>query len=601
MKHPASVALFLTGGLVWAQAPAASPVTRTLQALDYRQHEGSTHLVFQGTKLVSQARGDGKAEMNRNLVQIRVDFTGLSAPQEVGKEYLTYVLWAISSVGQAVNLGEVPLAKQGAKGSLGTASTLPAFGMIVTAEPYASVTRPSDAVVLESAVPPESTGPLDTQAVEYELLPRGTYTAPASAPDADERAPLDLLEAANAVRLAEIAGAGKYAAERFHKAQDALKQAQDYQSQKPGQKPAIAMARVAADLAEDARVIAIRRIAQEQQEQDRAAAKAREDAARAQADAESKKRAEAEAEALAAKQEAERQKTAAEQARAELDHVREAAQHEQQQAAQAQQAAEADRLRQADLDRLHLRRQLFEELNPILEAHDTARGLVASVSDTLFDSSRHNLTPAAQIRLARLSGILASHPGLKLQVEGHTDNTGAKDYNTQLSQKRADAVRDYLVSVGIVPETISSQGLGDADPVGDNTTSAGRQQNRRVELVISGDLIGTAVAVVQPQAPPATPMETPSQPPAAPPTVQTVAASDASTARATSDAGGNPFSLQDIVNRVGVIADGRLATAISRRGIGFSPTQADYDKLKQAGAGRQVLEAIAAATAGAKR
>jgi outer membrane protein OmpA-like peptidoglycan-associated protein len=140
-----------------------------------------------------------------------------------------------------------------------------------------------------------------------------------------------------------------------------------------------------------------------------------------------------------------------------------------------------------------LRAQLLAQFNAILQTRDTARGLIVNMSDVLFDSARFTLRPLAREKLARVAGILAGHPGLRLQVEGFTDSVGSDDYNQQLSEHRASSVRDYLTQSGIAAASVTSQGFGKTQPVASNTTADGRQQNRRVELVVSGEIIGADV------------------------------------------------------------------------------------------------------------
>ena len=136
----------------------------------------------------------------------------------------------------------------------------------------------------------------------------------------------------------------------------------------------------------------------------------------------------------------------------------------------------------------------MRQLNLILETRDSARGLIVNVSDVLFDTGRYTLRPGAREKLAKISGIILAHPGLKLEIEGHTDSVGSEEYNQQLSENRAGAVRDYLLQQGISINSLTARGLGETTPVASNETSAGRQQNRRVELVVSGEAIGTTVS-----------------------------------------------------------------------------------------------------------
>jgi len=505
-------------------------VARTTQAVNYLHRGGSTKVDFKGTPLMPTASGSAKVESERGVIHVSAEFRNLVQPASFGREYLTYVLWAISPDGRPVNLGELTLDSYGAGSSskIETTSDIQTFGMIVTAEPYYAVTQPSDVVVMENMVRPDTRGVIESINARYELLPRGMYTMNGKARgfvpvQVSKKNPFELYEAENAVQLARVAGADKYAPESFEKALAALQQAVSYQNQKPGQKPVITMAREAAVRAEDARVVALRREQQEQQEHERAAALAREDAERARAetarlkaDEEARHRAQAEAdravaersraEALAAaqqakveKQEAEAARHAAERAKSEADAARQAALTQQQQlAAEAERAriaaAESDRLRlKAEDDQAQLRRQLLDQFNVILQTRDTARGLIVNMSDVLFDTAQYTLRPGAREKLAKVSGIIISHPGLKIEVESHPDRIGGEEYNQRLSENRASAVRSYLVGQGISSANVTAQGFGKNVPVANNATAAGRQMNRRVELVVSGDIIGSPI------------------------------------------------------------------------------------------------------------
>lgn len=156
--------------------------------------------------------------------------------------------------------------------------------------------------------------------------------------------------------------------------------------------------------------------------------------------------------------------------------------------AQAQQAQAT--IAQSEKEKAELRERLREQLNVILETRETARGLIVNLSDVLFDTGSANLKPGAREKLARISGILMAHPGLQVDVEGHTDSVGAEGYNQRLSEQRSDSVRAYLIRQGIAPAAVATSGFGESNPVASNTTAAGRQQNRRVELVVTGDAIG---------------------------------------------------------------------------------------------------------------
>jgi outer membrane protein OmpA-like peptidoglycan-associated protein len=182
----------------------------------------------------------------------------------------------------------------------------------------------------------------------------------------------------------------------------------------------------------------------------------------------------------------------AEQAKLEADAARAQAAAEAQKAQQA--ANEAERMRaQAEAEKNQIRQQMLTQLNSVLQTRETARGLIMNMSDVLFDFGKYSLKPEAREKLAKVSGIIMAHPGLNLQVEGYTDNVGSDEYNQKLSEQRAAAVQSYLVTQGIPGDIVSAKGLGKSDPVASNDTAQGRQQNRRVQIVVSGDAIGTKV------------------------------------------------------------------------------------------------------------
>lgn len=509
-------------------------VARTTQAVNYLHRGGTTTIGFEGTALLAAARGSAKVESERGDTKISAEFKNLTPASSFGPEYLTYVLWAISPDGRPVNLGELVLNDQGngSSSKINTTSDIQTFGMIVTAEPYYGVTQPSDVVVMENVVRPDTRGVIEAVNAHYELLPRGMYTAEGKtggfAPiHVSKKDPFELYEAENALQIARIAGAEQYASESFSKAQAALDQALRYEDQKPGQKPVITMAREAVVRAEDARVIAIRAERIESDNNEKQAALDRENAAkmkaaeearaRAQADSQRNAAEQAKTEALAvaqqanldrqsaeqAKLQADQARQAAEQAKLEADQARQAAIAEQQKLAaeteQAKQAAaDADALRlKAEQDQAALRQQLLVQLNTILQTRDTARGLIVNMSDVLFDTAKYSLKPGAREKLAKVAGIIISHPGLKIAVEGHTDSVGGDEYNMKLSENRAGSVRDYLVTEGVNADSITAQGFGKTKPVADNATAAGRQANRRVELVVSGEILGTSITGVR--------------------------------------------------------------------------------------------------------
>ena len=454
-------------------------VSRTVPAINYHHRTGYTHIDFRGTELMPTARGQARVESQMGSTKIETTLDHMTPAAQFGPEYMTYVLWAITPEGRAVNLGEVVL--EGDHAKLLSTSNLQTFGLIVTAEPYFAVTQPSDVVVAENFVRADTTGTIEQVNVKYELLRRGQYVlnrAQYRPIRLNPKGPLQLSEAENAVEIARLAGAERYAADTFQKAMIDLQNAEDIYDHSRNRKEAETNAREAAQMAEDARIITFRKIREEQSAAERKAA------AQAEADAqlEQERRAQAEADRSAAEQ-------AAAQAAKEKDEAM-----AQQQAAQN----EADRARQgeqeSETEKAQLREKLREQLNLILETRETARGLIVNISDVLFDFNKYTLKPGAREKMAKVSGILLAYPGLKIQVEGHTDSIGSDEYNLTLSQQRADSVRNYLASQGVPTANVTAIGLGKAGPVASNDTADGRQQNRRVELVVSGEPIGIGLA-----------------------------------------------------------------------------------------------------------
>ncbi len=516
-------------------------VAKTAKAINYRHRSGATKVDFKGTANLPAAKGEAKVESKQGYIEIEVEYRNLQPASMHGAEYLTYVLWAVTPEGRATNLGEILL--NGANGKLNVTTELQAFGLIVTAEPYYAVTQPSDVIVMENVVRQDTLGKVDEIDAKFELLQRGQYaTLAGPRPVIDPKVPLELYEARSAIHISRATGAEKYAADTIKKAADLLSQAEGYQARKAGNKPVSMIAREAVQTAEDARVLTVKRREEERLNNERAASAAREATARAQAEEESRRaresaeqarleqerralaekaKAEADADRAAAekaKREAEEAtaiarkataeanlaRQAAEKAKAEAEAARASAMAEAENARQA--AAEANRLRQrAEDEKTGLRKQLLDQFNLILETRDSARGLIVNMSDVLFDFGKFTLRPETREKLAKISGIVLAHPGLRLDVEGHTDAIGSEEFNQKLSDNRASTVREYLVAQGINSDSVTSRGLGKTQPIAPNDTNANRQKNRRVEMVVSGEIIGTKLTVTVAPAAPAAP------------------------------------------------------------------------------------------------
>ena len=473
-------------------------VGKTVTSISYQHRSGSTMVDFRGTPLMPLAKGDAKVDSRQGSIVVSASFRDLQPAQMFGKEYLTYVLWAITPEGKPNNLGEVLL--DGTKSKLTATTNLQSFGLIVTAEPYFAVNMPSDVVVLENVVRSDTAGTFEQVTANYELIQRGQYTYITSKAKDDianlsPKIPLEVYEARNAVAIAQTAGADTLAPDAYQKSLASLNQAEGLLKNKSNKKEVIAAARDAVQTAADARLIALKRAADQKAAAERAAQQTATDAANAKQKEEEAARQQAELQKLQAERDAAREA----QARAEADAARNqadaAALAAQQQAKSAQDAAA-----KAEADKQALRAALLAQFNRILPTTDTPRGLQVNMADVLFAFGKYDLQPPAREALAKFSGIVLAHPGLHLSVEGYTDSVGSDAFNQTLSEQRAGAVRDYLVQQGLDPSFITATGFGKTNPVASNDTAMGRQQNRRVEIIISGEVIGTKIGA--PSAPP---------------------------------------------------------------------------------------------------
>jgi outer membrane protein OmpA-like peptidoglycan-associated protein len=526
-------------------------VNRTARAVSYKHHSGATKIDFQGTDLMPSARGQASVNSKRGTMTIEVEFSDLDKPTAFGNEYLTFVMWAISPEGRPANLGEV-LVGGNHRSKLEVTTDLQAFAMIVTAEPYYAVRRPSNLVVMENVIRPDTAGSEEVVDAKYELIDRGGYIPTGYTFDPvvlSAKLPLEFYEARNAVRIAKSAGAESYATPSYEKAVQQMKQADAQASSRhQDQKALISISRETVQTAEDAREIAMKRIDSLRADRERNASARSEADAKAQSARDSQGRANAEAmtaDAVRQREEAERKNREAQaaalqakdsqaNAQADADRNRAAAAASDQQSqqairdrdeaerknkeaqdatrvakgAQANAEADADRNRvaaassdlqaqQAIHEREELRGRLLQQFNLILETRDTARGLVVNMSDVLFDSAKYTLRPLAREKLAKISGILLAYPALNLAVEGNTDSVGTEEYNQDLSVKRAESVRTFLTAQGVPSASTTSAGFGKTRPIASNDTADGRQQNLRVELVVSGEVIGTKIVSVK--------------------------------------------------------------------------------------------------------
>ena len=490
-------------------------VSRTTPAVKYAHRSGATKIDFEGTTLMPGASGEAKVASKRGAMEIEVEFKGLDQPTSFGTEYLTYVLWAISPEGRSVNVGEV-LVGENHRSKLDVTTDLQAFALIVTAEPYYAVRRPSNVVIMENVVRPDTVGTSEAVEAKYELIDRGGYIPTGQHFDAfvlNSKLPIEFFEARNAVRIARSAGAENYAAPSYEKAVSQMKRADELAALNHVQtKVLISISREVVQTADDSREISVKRIDADRMngDKDREAGKL----ANARASARNEMQARKEAESATA--DANRRSADADQATAEAQRQQRSAQAESDrnrtvaidanqtaaEALQGQRTAEAESERNrlatasAVRDREELRAKLLQQFNLIFATRDTARGLIVSLSDVLFDTGKSTLRAEAREKLAKISGIVLAYPDLRLAIEGNTDSVGSDAMNQALSEQRAASVRDYLVKQNIPGASMTSQGFGKSQPVASNDTAEGRQQNRRVELVVSGEVIGTTVGVI---------------------------------------------------------------------------------------------------------
>ncbi len=498
-------------------------VSRSVQAVNYKHRGGATKMDFAGTDLMPQARGEAKVESKKGYIEIEVEFANLEKPTTFGNEYLTYILWAISPEGRAVNLGEI-LVGDNHRSKVDVTTDLQSFALVVTAEPYYAVRQPSNVVVLENVVREDTKGTTEAMHTKYELLERGGYIPTGYKFDPvvlNTRLPLEFFEARNALRIAQAEGAETYARDSYQHASRLMDQVDaDAVNKHSDRKAMIGVAREVVQTAEDARAITVKKIEAERLENERQAAAdaqantqaladdATQQKEQAQADQARAERAKSRAESDASRAQAATAQAQADAASAQADanQAKSDMAANQASSADALSAAQADAdqsrlaaqqaqssVQQAEADKAAMRLRLSEQLNTILQTRDSARGLIVSMSDVLFDTGKYSLKPGAREKLAKVAGILLAYPGLNIEVGGYTDNVGGDQMNQTLSENRADSVRDYLVQQGVSSNAVTAKGFGNSLAVASNDNSAGRQQNRRVELLVSGEAIGNSV------------------------------------------------------------------------------------------------------------
>jgi outer membrane protein OmpA-like peptidoglycan-associated protein len=508
------IAAVLIGGT--ASAQQQDVISKSTNAVGYQVGGGETKIDLKGTDLLPQATCEAKVEAKKGqATSVEVDCKGLASPtSKFGSEFLTYVLWAVTPEGRASNMGEL-LFKENGEGQRKAATSLQMFSLIITAEPYFAVRMPSELLVLENEVRKGTKGKIFV-VNDYKLMKKAQYQKKANplALTLDlKKVPLEMYEARNAFEIARLNQSDKYAAEIFTKADASLKMAENLLTRKAATKEIVSQALQCVQFSEDARALSAQR-----QEEERIASEKKAAADKAKAEAETKAAAEAaaakqradaeaarQAELAAAKEAQLKAEAAARQAQMKAESAaKEAQMKAEADAAAAKAAAEADALKakeeaaKAEAERAHkaaeeLRAKLLQQFSQVLDTRDTERGLVVNMSDVLFDTGKYTLRQEALLKLARIAGIIINYPGLKLEAEGHTDNVGSEELNQKLSEQRATTVMEFLIKQGIPAPSITSSGKGFSVPVAPNDTAAGRQKNRRVELIVSGEVIGSTI------------------------------------------------------------------------------------------------------------
>jgi outer membrane protein OmpA-like peptidoglycan-associated protein len=474
--------LFMLTGHIFAQTtqitrdPTTSELNiakRSTLAIRYRE-DNDTKIDMVGTPLAPKLKGEAEVKSEDGRTHIRLKMNELNHPQRLGALYTTYILWAVAPEGQAENLVSLPVNDDI---RIDATTSFQTFGLIVTAEPHSAVKLPSPIIVAENALRKGTKGEIESSRIEYRGVPGDFYVISTSSKPfgADFKTPLLVLGARRAVEIAQSAGAQRFAEAELQEAEVKLVTLEQIWPRQDDEEKYAPQARDVMRLGEHARAVALE--------------KAEEAGLRAERRAASRTIAQARSEAEQAKSEAERSER---EAAIERRRVQQA-QSETERAKIKEESArlEAERARllaeQARRERDEAQRRLHVSLSEILETRRETRGLIVSLSDVLFDFNRATLKPGAKEKLSKLAGILIAYPGdYRMEIEGHTDAVGSDEYNLRLSESRAEAVRDYLGQAGIpASRIIATRGLGKSQPIADNTTSAGRQVNRRVEIVIA--------------------------------------------------------------------------------------------------------------------
>ena len=470
-------------------------VKRKTLAVRYKNND-STTVNMVGSAIAPRAMGKAEIKHENGRTRIKLEIEDIGNPQAIGPFYTTFVLWAIAPEGQADNLAELPIKT---KINIDVTTNFQTFGLIITAEPHSAVKLPSPVIVAENTLRRGTEGGIQTSSIEYTGDPGTFYAASSSEPllNADYNTPLLILGARRSVEIARRAGARHYAEIELRDAEVKLASLeQTWPERRKDQEKYSGAAHDVMRIAENARTQAVERSAQARLADERRdnaltlgqaqndADRAQNKADRAQNEADSANvRAATDRDAMTrAQMESAAARAHAEQAQNETDKAKVNEEIARSEAERARLDTQMMKQQQSDVQQ-----RLYISLSEILETRREARGLIVNLSDVLFDFNQATLKPGAREKLSKLAGILLAYPGsYRMQIEGHTDSVGSQDYNQKLSEDRAQAVHDYLISSALPADRMNAvRGFGKIRPVATNDTAEGRQTNRRVEIVIS--------------------------------------------------------------------------------------------------------------------
>ncbi|PYT04015.1 MAG: hypothetical protein DMF65_03005 [Acidobacteria bacterium] len=502
-----------------ALARAQSDIRRETVAVSYPL-EQTISLKFRGTTRLPRLKGEAKVRRSgRRNTRVELSVENLPRAYELGSVYTTYVLWAISPEGRADNLGEI---KRGGgmfvNSKIDVTTPLETFALIVTAEPHYLVRTPSRMVVLEN-LPPRNPGEAQVATVPVQYIGNmSDYFRDPRVPDLADRdytrTPTSLLGARQAVNLARYAGAERDAPQELQEAQAQLEQAENAWRLNQSEADVDSLARRAISLGakaeEDAEIhAAARKRREEIASRDSAVREAEETAAEAskqiqdlreRLNREETARELAERDAANANQQLRELRAENTRLRDELQTVRAEGDDAKLKLARIEGERQAEQARLDAERRAAQQREALSNLKSSLarfgSVRDTGQGIVLVLPDTLWSGARAaELTPkAVATTIDPLAALLANNPDLRIRIEAFADARGDESSLQKLTQDRAETLAGRLVSAGVDGARIQANGMGTTNPVSANTTPAGRQRNRRVEITLtaSGDAAASA-------------------------------------------------------------------------------------------------------------